>query len=334
MKRIFTALALFGSAVAIVAQSPQLPPAHTLYAAVAMTKAQKNSSMPEDSGVYRRNPDGRWEYFGPRILGVAGLAFDPSDPRVVLLASADGVVRSADGGRSWRKVTGWEVADVRSIVFDAVKPNQVYAVTAWGPLRSTDAGITWQLAQPGLDRLYGQAIAVDPTTAGHVWVGNELGLYVSTNAAESWQRVSFPAVPVLRLATDARADVLLATTQGKGAFVSRDRGRNWLPVDPATAGADLYAAAIAPQDRALMALGGWHAGVRVSRDGGATWADATAGLPVRDVFVLAFDPDVKGRLWASTFEEGTFYSDDFGHTWHNADLYGAYGSDFFFVPNR
>lgn len=334
MKPFTTVLCVLGCAMTTLARAEAPAAAHTLYAAVAMTKAQKNNSMPEDSGVYRRGTDGRWTYFGPRILGVAGLAFDPADPRIVLLASADGVVRSADGGHSWRKVTGWEVADVRSIAFDAVKPNLVYAVTAWGPLRSTDAGVTWQLADTGLTRYFGQTLAVDPTTAGHLWVGNELGLYASQDAARTWQRVDFPEVPVLRLAADARADVLLATTQGRGAFVSRDRGQHWSAVDPETAHADLYAAAIAPQDHALMAVAGWHTGVRVSHDGGATWADGTDGLPVRDVFVLAFDPDVKGRLWASTFEEGTFYSDDLGRSWHDAGLYGAYGFDFYFVPNR
>ena len=63
-----------------------------------------------------------------------------------------------------------------------------------------------------------------------------------------------------------------------------------------------------------------------------TWTDRSAGLPVKNVFVLAFDPAVKGRLWASTFEEGAFYSDDLGVTWQPGGLYGAYGSDFIFIP--
>jgi len=319
--------------ITAVAGAAPVPPTYDFYAAVAMTKAQKNSSTPADSGLYRREASGEWQHFGPRILGVTGLAVHPADPRIVLLGSADGVVRSTDGGRTWRKTTGWEVADVRSIVFDAVTPDLVYAVTAWGPLRSTDAGATWQLAQQGLTLLFGQALVADAARSGHVLIGTEGGVFVSRDAAQTWQRADFPEVPVLRLA-QGRSDtkVLLATTQGQGAFFSRDGGDSWTPVDPATAGANLYAAAIAPHNAALLAVGGWQAGVRVSADGGRSWADRTAGLPVKNVFVLAFDPGMPGRLWASTFEEGTFYSDDLGLTWQNGGLYGAYGADFIFIP--
>lgn len=331
MKTMFAVLIAFVTATAGVAA---VAPAHDFYAAVAMTKAQKNSSTPSDSGLYRRDAQGDWHHFGPRILGVTGLAVKADDPRIVLIASADGVVRSSDGGQTWRKTTGWEVADVRSIVFDPVQRNLVYAVTAWGPLRSTDAGATWQLAQKGLPLLFDQTILADAATSRRVLIGTEGGIYISRDAAQSWQRAKkFPQVPVLRLVQGASdPKVLLATTQGRGALISRDGGETWSPVDAETAAANLYAAAIAPQNSALLALGGWQAGVRVSTDGGRTWVDRSAGLPVKNVFVLAFEPGVKSRLWASTFEEGTFYSDDLGRTWQAGGLYGAYGSDFIFVP--
>jgi hypothetical protein len=52
-----------------------------LYAAVGMTKAQKNSSIPTDSGLYRRDVDGEWRHFGPRILGVTSVAVQPGRRR-------------------------------------------------------------------------------------------------------------------------------------------------------------------------------------------------------------------------------------------------------------
>lgn len=304
------------------------------YAAVAMTKAQKNSSTPSDSGLYARDEQGQWRHFGPRILGVASLAMHPENPGIVLIASADGVVRSADGGRTWRKTTGWEVADVRSVVFDPAQPAQAYAATAWGPLRSTDRGETWQLAQQGLAKLYSQTIIADRAQSSRVLLGTEDGIYVSTDAAQSWMRVaSSPATTILRLAqSGADAPLLLAGTQGQGAWLSHDGGRTWAATDAGSAAANLYAVTLSPHDVAAMAVGGWGVGVRVSADGGRTWTERTAGLPVRNVFVLAFDPWSPGRLWASTFEEGTYYSDDLGRTWHDGGLYGAYGLDFIFVP--
>ena len=319
-------------ALAAGASAAESPAASRLYAAVAMTKAQKNSPTPLDSGLYARDAAGKWTNFGPRILGVASVAMSPADPAVLLLASADGVVRTHDGGRTWRKATGWEVADVRSIVFDRANPARVYAATAWGPLRSVDGGATWLLAQQGLDRLYCQTIVADAVRSGRVLLGMEDGVCVSTDGAVSWHRTSFPAVGVLRLAQSAvDARFLAAGTQGRGVWLSRDGGETWSAADPGTVAANLYAVALSPHDAAQLAVGGWEVGVRVSADGGRTWADRTAGLPARNIFVLAFDPDVKGRLWASTFEEGTYYSDDLGLTWHDGGLYGAYASDFVFL---
>lgn len=304
------------------------------YAAVAMTKAQQNSSVPTDSGIYYRAGSGEWRHFGPRILGIGSIAAEPGNPEHLLIASADGVIRSTDGGRTWRKTTGWEVVDVRAIAFDPLNPRQAYAATQWGPLRSADAGATWQLAQQGLAKLYTQTVIADRAQSGRALIGAEDGIYVSTDAAHSWQRVnSSPETTILRLVqSGAEARLLLAGTQHRGAWLSRDGGATWVQTDPGSAAANLYAAALNPHDSAVMAVGGWDTGVRISTDGGATWADRTAGLPVKHVFVLAFDPEVKGRLWASVFEEGSFYSDDLGLTWLDGGLHGAYGFDYVFVP--
>lgn len=331
---LFVSLAALGGITAGAAPSVPAAPAHRLYAAVAMTKAQKNSSTPTDSGIYVRDEKGQWAIFGPRVLGIAGITMQPgTDGRVILLAAADGVLRSTDGGKTWRRTTGWDVADVRGFAFHPTNADEVYATTCWGPLRSTDGGATWSLAQAGLNHLYCQAVVADVARPGRVLLGTEDGIYLSTDGAKTWARTDFPLVSVLRIAqSPADPRVLLAGTQGRGAWLSRDSGETWTAVDPATAKANLYATAIDRRDAQRLALGGWGVGVRVSADGGKTWTDRTAGLPVKNVFVLAFDPDTQGRLWASTFEEGTYYSDDLGLTWQDGGLYGGYGSDYAFLP--
>ena len=307
-------------------------PAHRMYASAAMTKLQVNSPTPADFGLFYRADDGSWQPFGPRV-GISGLTVAPGNPEAMFVPSADGVVRSRDGGKTWRQVTGWDVADVRSIVFDPEKSSLVYAATQWGPIRSTDGGESWQPAQQGLAKHYCQTILADPLHSGRVVLGTEDGIYISTDAAQSWTRVESPATTVLRLArSETDAQLLLAGTLGHGAWLSRDNGATWKATDSGSATANLYAAALNPSDVATMAVGGWGVGVRVSADGGATWADRSAGLPVKNVLVLAFDPDTKGRLWAATFEEGSFYSDDLGRTWKNGGLYGADGTDYIFVP--
>lgn len=310
-------------------------PAHDMYAAVAMTKAQKNSSTPSDSGIYVRQAGStEWAHFGPRVLGITSVAFQPgSNGRVAFIASGDGILRSTDAGETWRLTTGWDVIDVRAFAFNPANADEVYAATQWGPLRSTDGGATWRHAQAGLHLLYGQSLVADSQTPGRVLLGTEDGIYLSTDGAKTWARTDSPPATALRMVQSAvDPQLILAGTEGRGAWISRDAGVTWKQTDPGSAQANIYAAALDPYDAGRMAVGGWGPGVRVSTDGGATWTDRSAGLPVKNVFVLAFDPDVRGRLWASTFEEGTFYSDDLGLTWQDGGLYGAYGFDFVFVP--
>lgn len=311
-------------------------PAHDIYAAVAMTKAQKNSPTPTDSGLYvrRAGGNGDWALYGPRVLGITSIADQPgTEGKVLLLSCADGVLRSTDAGATWRKTTSWDVADVRCIDFAPSHPATAYAATCWGPLRSTDGGATWELAQRGLPKLYCQTLSPDPADPRRVLLGTEAGIYVSTDGAKSWSATRGPAVCTLKLARGiTNPHTLIATTLGHGALLSHDNGATWSPTDPGSASANLYAAAIDPADTNRLAVGGWGVGVRVSADGGKTWTDRTAGLPAKNVFVVAFDPDVKGRLWVSTFEEGTRYSDDLGATWQDGGLYGAYAFDFVFLP--
>lgn len=315
------------------APAPTPTPAHRLYASASLTKEQKNSPTAADFGLFCRTDDGKWLPFGPRV-SISGLTILPGDPAVMLVPSADGVVRSRDGGKTWRQVTGWDVGDVRSIVFDGVDSRLAYAATAWGPIRSTDGGESWQPASQGLAKLYCQTLVADPARSGHVLLGTEDGVYFSDDAAQSWSRVaSSPATTILRIVRSAADEnLLLAGTQARGAWLSHDAGATWSATDADSAQANLYAAALNPADAAVMAVGGWKVGVRISVDGGRTWADRSAGLPVKNVLVLAFDPDSKRRLWASTFEEGSFYSDDLGRTWKNGGLYGANGTDFIFIP--
>jgi hypothetical protein len=330
---LLTMPVLAWSAPADLATSkPATPSAHRMYASASMTKLQVNSPTALDFGLFYRDDDGSWKPFGPRV-NISGLTVAPGDASQLFVPGADGVVRSRDGGKTWRQVTGWDVADVRRIVFDHVNPSLAYGATAWGPIRSTDGGESWQSAQQGLAKHYCQTLVADPLHAGRVVLGTEDGIYVSTDAAQSWTRVASPATTILRLARcEADAQLLLAGTLAHGAWLSRDNGATWTAVDAGSATANLYAAALNPADAATMAVGGWGVGVRVSADGGATWTDRSAGLPVKNILVLAFDPDAKGRLWASTFEEGSFYSDDLGRTWKNGGLYGANGTDYIFVP--
>lgn len=75
-------------------------------------------------------------------IALADLAVSPTDPDLMLATTRTGLVRSADGGRSWAPAGGPPVA---LLAWDT--PDQLWGVTAAGEvLRSADGGDRWSTA--------------------------------------------------------------------------------------------------------------------------------------------------------------------------------------------
>jgi len=327
-QRILILGALVLNSFSLPAQPPEL-----LFTAAAFTKAQKNSSIPTDAGIFVRDPEKGWMPFGPKIQQVASASVDPSDPSRIFLACGNGIVRSLDAGKTWRLVTDWRVSDVTAIVIDPTNGQTVYAASGWGIVRSPDGGESWDSVDQGLPEQFSRTIAIDPQNPRRLFVGTAGGLFVSDNGADSWQRVTdVPAVHVLRLRHGVKQPkVWLAVTEGRGAWRSTDSGNSWHPTAPAVAAANVYACAVDPSNARNLAIGGWGTGVYTSSDGGKSWHHRPTGLPSQNVLTLTYDPS-SGHLWVGTFEEGTAWSDDAGTTWNGGGLEGSLTNDLGFLP--
>ncbi|MCF3651387.1 WD40/YVTN/BNR-like repeat-containing protein [Synoicihabitans lomoniglobus] len=304
-----------------------------LFVAAAFTKAQRNSSIPTDAGIFVRMPDTGWTSFGPKIQAVNSAAVDPSDTDRIFLSCGNGIVRSLDGGATWRMVTGWQISDVYGIVIDPTDGNTLYAATGWGPWCSTDGGDTWTFVENGLAERFNRTIAMDPLNPQRLFLGTSAGLHVTTNGAKSWKREKdIPAVNILRVRHGVSAPkVWLTGTEGRGAWLSTNGGKSWQPTAPAAEAANVYAVAVDPTDGQRLAIGGWDIGVLLSTDGGKTWQNRAAGLPSANVLTLVFDPTHSGRLWAGTFEEGAVFTEDNGATWHDGGIDGSLPNDMGFL---
>lgn len=310
-------------------------PTTKLFAAFAMTKAQQASSLPTDSGIFLRGKDDEaWSRIGPVIQSMNSVTADPSDPRTLFIACGNGIVRSEDGGASWRMVTGWRESDFTKIAIDPENGDNVYAASVWGLSVSRDGGDTWSPANKGLSETYCRSVVIDHRDPKRVLLGTGGGLYESRNRGKSWAPIkSSPQSNILRLSRSAvDPELWIAGTEGEGVFLSNSDGKRWNRVAPELDGRNLYAVALHAAESSRMAVGGWESGVWISEDGGKSWVDRGAGLPSLNVMAMAFDPNWPNRLWASTFEEGTYYSDDLGEAWIEGGLYGAYVFDLDSIP--
>jgi photosystem II stability/assembly factor-like uncharacterized protein len=160
-----------------------------------------------------------------------------------------GMVRSGDGGSSWKQLSGLN-DDIHCVNLSANRADRIYVATAVSPYRSDDGGETWEMINRGLDRRYALHIAAAPDDADLVLLtvsenarrGNPK-FYRSTDAGRSWDLV--PGVGEGENPTDMMVafdwdpqepNTVYGGTDGGKLYRSADRGATWeaLPVDVGT----------------------------------------------------------------------------------------------------
>lgn len=139
------------------------------------------------------------------------------------------VFRSTNGGTTWTNITG--ILPDRYIVDLASDPNNsaiIYcAVSGFGTphlYKSTDAGNTWTAIGSTLPDVPTSAVIVDALYPMNIYVGNDLGVYVSTDYGNSWSQFSegfFETALVMDLRISYKDRMLYAATHGNGVFKRR-----------------------------------------------------------------------------------------------------------------
>jgi photosystem II stability/assembly factor-like uncharacterized protein len=139
----------------------------------------------DDTRTWRACPEvaelrdqGRWYLpYSPEAGCVRGFAFHGA--RAYAAVEQGGLLRSDDGGETWRLVEGSTGdpraerppshihPDVHSVAVHPSSPDLVYAPTGGGLYRSKDGGKVWRC----LYRCYCRAVWVDPTNSAHVVLG-------------------------------------------------------------------------------------------------------------------------------------------------------------------
>jgi len=106
-------------------------------------------------GKYGENGYGTWCHV---------IAVDPFDNNVIL-AGAQSLWRTSDGGQNWTKVVDYYKPheDQHRVLFDPTQRGVVYAANDGGVFRSTDDGVTWQTT--GDDVQQGRDLTVGLITA-------------------------------------------------------------------------------------------------------------------------------------------------------------------------
>jgi len=285
------------------------------------------------SGLYRSSDRQSFEHLGPHHIRMFTVTYDPREVSTLYLGALDGVLRTRDGGRSWRILTSWDMTEPHAVAFDRQAPAHIYAGLPDGIAVSHDRGQTWMRRHEGIRRAYTQTVTIDRTRAGRVLAGTEKGIFLTEDGARTWRLVQATEKVTYDLRQSPHdAAKFFAVTSSDGALWSDDAGRSWRRVAGIPADRTLHNGEFDPADARRLVVCGWGCGVMVSEDGGRTWLDRTAGLPNREVWSVAIDPDRPGRMYAAPFLEALYVSDDFGRSWRPLFFDKAIVFSLAFVP--
>ena len=226
------------------------------------------------SGVWKTTNAGTtWDcvFENEGSFSIGSVMLNPSNPHEVWVGTGelnsqrsvgygDGIYKSEDGGKSWKKMGLEKSEHISAIVFDP-RDTKILYVAAQGPLwkeggdrglyKSTDGGTTWKnllkpSEQTGVSDIVMDSRNPDILYAStyqrrrHFWSmidgGPEGSIQKSTDAGATWKKLSsgLPAGDLGKIGlaiSPVNPDVLFAFVEaqgdGGGIFRSTDRGATW-----------------------------------------------------------------------------------------------------------
>jgi photosystem II stability/assembly factor-like uncharacterized protein len=278
---------------------------------------------PQTGLFYSRDNGQSWDHTGWKNIRAFGVAVD-AHSNVIYIASGNGVIKTTDGGDSWRVMTDWRVTEVMDVQIDHSNPDHVYIATAYGAYRSVDGGWTWTEQNNGLLQTFLTVIVIDRKNPDILYVGGESGLYRSTDRADTWEHIGFEGKPVRAIAQSIHSpEVYLVGTEDDGIFRSTDNGATWERVRNGLQHETFYTIQFDPIDENIIYAAGFETGIYKSVNGGTAWQRYTSGLTNRNVPAVAVHPKNNNIVFAGTNGGGLFRSMNGGRTWQHVGLKSA-----------
>jgi photosystem II stability/assembly factor-like uncharacterized protein len=297
---------------------------------------------------------------GEGSYSIGCVTIDPRNPHVVWVGTGennaqrsvgygDGVYRSEDGGRSWKKM-GLEASEhVGKILVHPEDSNVVY-VAAQGPLwapggdrglyKTTDGGRTWKAVLTVSENTGVTDVVMDPRDPDvllaaawqrrrHVFTlvagGPESAVYKTTDGGETWKKVTsgLPKEEMGRIGlaiapTDPDTVYALVETaaanKAGGTFRSTDRGEHWEKRSDYSSSGPMYYQEVFVDPKDAERLYSMDVFLKVSDDAGKTWRNLGERYKHVDNHAMWVDPGDTDHYLVGC-DGGLYESFDRGATW-------------------
>jgi photosystem II stability/assembly factor-like uncharacterized protein len=288
---------------------------------------------------------------------IGDIVLDPKSPNVVWVGTGennsqrsvgygDGVYRSDDGGKSWKKMGLEKSEHIGRIVIDPRNSDVVYVAAQgplWGPggdrglYKTTDAGKTWKKVLDISENTGVTDVVIDPRNPDvliaaayqrrrHVWTlingGPESALYKSTDGGTNWTKLKsgLPSEDLGRIGLaiapthpDTVYAIVESTDKKGGIFRSTDFGATWDKRNDYDAQAQYYARIfVDPKNEDRLYVMGVR--IQVSDDGGKSLKALGERAKHVDNHVIWIDP-ANTNYYLVGCDGGIYESSDRGANW-------------------
>ncbi len=230
------------------------------------------------------------------LLGknVITLAVAPENSTILIAGTYDGLLRSADSGKTWQSPGAVKGANtlagkVNDVFFSHLNPGTVYAATNQGLYISSDSGLSWEK---------------NPT--------DEL------------------STAILKFAMSSADNRMMMLSTAKGVMLSTDSGNTWnaLQVGDDTLVYD-FAFSGSPQSRIFIAS---SRGLMFSGDEGRTWEVVKGGLTPYRLDQIVISKGSPSEMYVlSRYNNSIWMSADDGTVWTKLDSVGLEGTSVVYI---
>ncbi|MDE3105118.1 MAG: hypothetical protein KGK08_08065 [Acidobacteriota bacterium] len=292
-----------------------------------------------DGGLYESHDAGQSWTRSADLAGqsVRALAQAPSDAKILVAGTLQGVYQSSDGGSHWRLISpagSTEIHEVESIAIDPTDPRVIYAGTWHLPWKTADGGAHWKNVKNGvIDDSDVFSIIVDPKQPKVVFASACSGIYKSEDGGDKFRKIQgIPATArrtrVLMQDPQRLETVFAGTTEGL--YRTDDAGTTWVrTTEPELIVNDVY---VDPADSKHVLLATDRGGVLASQDRGTSFVPSNAGFSARQITAYVAEATRPSHLYVGVVNDkewgGVFASSNGGFSWEQ-DSTGLLGRDVF-----
>ena len=245
-----------------------------------------------------------WQEIGRGNLNLKTVLVNLQDNRVIYIGTDRGVLKTEDGGESWRiilSVKGQNRA-ANFLSFDPQDNNSLYAATGNGLYYSNNQGKDWKRFFQGKN-----ALENDCTTLGilpyAIYLGSKQGLLLSRDKGRSWikERGKLGNSHILTIAYNSKEPKFVYIACVDGIFRTQDAGQSW--------------------ERIFVSLP-----TENGQDIEEMTEDQDEEERFSDIRYISIDPNNLNYLYLAT-SNGVYKSQDKGRTWNPVSDFGMLNQD-------